>query len=171
MVAAVAVVIMQINRLTDLHEWVMLKKSASEGVRMQTSKQVWIGHCFRLLVVLHQQHGEPALLRSVQRQLPSNLLAHPDVSLVRVSSPVCSRSSASLHGRARHRRPSTAGTTAARTPVTTVIRGRFRESTENCNIDQKIEDQKSWKNGKCTTENSGPDVRGGKCRTGKWRTI
>jgi len=36
----------------------------------------------RLLVVLHKQHGQPSLLRAMQRKLPSNLLAHPAVSLV-----------------------------------------------------------------------------------------
>ena len=36
--------------------------------------------------------------------------------------------------------------------------------------DQKMEDQKRWKNWKCRIENEGPNVRGGKCRTWKCRT-
>jgi len=35
----------------------------------------------RLLAVLHQQHDQPGLLRTVQRQLPSHLLAHRHLSL------------------------------------------------------------------------------------------
>jgi len=51
----------------------------------------------RLLAVLHQQYSQPCMLRSVQRKLPSNLLAHPDLSLGRVSTPICSCRSSSLH--------------------------------------------------------------------------
>jgi len=36
----------------------------------------------RLLAVLHQQYGQPDLLRSVQRKLPSDVLAHSAVPLV-----------------------------------------------------------------------------------------
>jgi len=69
--------------------------------------------CSRVLVVLHQQYGESTLLRSVQRQLPSNVLAYPDLSLVWVETSKRSRRSPSFHRRRRPRSPS-----AARTPLT-----------------------------------------------------
>ena len=41
----------------------------------------------RLLAVLHQQYGEPDVLRAVQRQLSPHLLAHPAVPLARRPAP------------------------------------------------------------------------------------
>jgi len=79
----------------------------------------------RILVVLHQQHREPALLRSVQRKLPPDVLAHTDVSLGRVTAPVGSCRSAPLHNRHTHRRAST-WPAAARTHITS----RSRAHTE-----------------------------------------
>ena len=49
--------------------------------------------CYRLLVVLHQQHHQPDLLRALQHQLPAHLLAHPDVPL----EPQATAAGATLH--------------------------------------------------------------------------
>jgi len=62
--------------------FVSVSVSASWNSSLTGDANDWrLFRCCRLLAVLHQQHRQPCLLRSVQRQLSSHVLAHSAVPL------------------------------------------------------------------------------------------